>query len=236
MRFLIVDASREHRQMLAAMLHARWPSAHTDEWDPREQGEPRTALARGRYDAILLEWQPEPAGGFERLAELRREAGVVPIVLITAQGGNEPAQQASKLAAMRVLRRSELTLARLLHALEPLLRAREGDVSGMPAAASPPVRARSVGSASPANTPVIPGYRILGIIGQGGMARVYLAEREADGLRLVLKVLDPALRADVTYVKRLEREYRLIASIRNEHVARVYDQDFTGEHPYIAME
>lgn len=236
MRFLIIDASREHRQMLAALLHARWPTARTDEWDPREQGNPRSALAREHYDAILLEWQREPGGSLESPADLSRETGNLPIVLIAGPGDYDRAQETSDLPALRVLRRSELTFARLLRELEPMLRARRSEASGTPPGASPRAHGPLAAAPQPRGEPLIPGYLILGIIGQGGMAQVYLAERESDGLRLVLKVLDPALRADATYVKRLEREYRLIASIRNEHVARVYDQDFTGEHPYIAME
>lgn len=82
----------------------------------------------------------------------------------------------------------------------------------------------------------VPGYHILHIIGQGGQAQVFLAEREHDGLQLVLKVLGPALRGDQVFLQRFVREYKLIASIEAEHVARIYDQGFSGEHPYIAME
>jgi serine/threonine-protein kinase PpkA len=82
----------------------------------------------------------------------------------------------------------------------------------------------------------ITGYRVLSRIGRGGQAQVFLAERMSDGRPLVLKVLDRALRDDEAFFKRFVREYRLIASIQNEFVARIYDQGFTGEDPYIAME
>jgi serine/threonine-protein kinase PpkA len=84
--------------------------------------------------------------------------------------------------------------------------------------------------------PEVPGYTLVHIIGQGGQAQVYLAERNRDRLRVALKVLDPALRRDEVYLARLRREYQLIAAIENEHVVRIFDQDFAGEHPYIAME
>src|SRR4051794_26449013 len=82
----------------------------------------------------------------------------------------------------------------------------------------------------------IAGYRILHVIGQGGQAQVYLAERQLDGLRLALKVLDRTLRQDSMFFERFVREYRLIASIQNEYVARIYDQGFAGDYPYLAME
>src|SRR3954463_15132197 len=80
------------------------------------------------------------------------------------------------------------------------------------------------------------GYSILHIIGQGGQAQVYLAERELDGLRVAIKVLDRTMRQDRVFLERFVREYKLIASLENEHVARIYDQGFAGDYPYIAME
>ena len=74
------------------------------------------------------------------------------------------------------------------------------------------------------------------IIGRGGQAEVYLAERVRDGLRVALKILDRALRHNHVFLERFMREYKLIAGIENEHVCRIYDQGFSGEHPYIAME
>ena len=82
----------------------------------------------------------------------------------------------------------------------------------------------------------IPGYRTLGKIGEGGMAQVYLADRARDGLQLVLKVLDAELRRDDRFLRRFVREYKLLASLEAEHVARIYEQGLAGEHPFIAME
>jgi serine/threonine-protein kinase PpkA len=84
--------------------------------------------------------------------------------------------------------------------------------------------------------PSIPGYRVLHPIGQGGQAMVYLAERAADGVTVALKVLDRRSRQDHVYLERLKREYRVLASIDNPYVAKIYDQDFGGELAYIAME
>src|SRR4030088_1263643 len=83
---------------------------------------------------------------------------------------------------------------------------------------------------------LVPGYRIVHMIGQGGQAQVYLAEREADGLRLALKGPDRKLRHDRVFFERFLREYQLVATLENEYVARIYDQGVTGEHAYIAME
>jgi serine/threonine-protein kinase PpkA len=87
----------------------------------------------------------------------------------------------------------------------------------------------------------VPGYEVLHIIGQGGQAQVYLAERQHDGLHVALKILDRTLRQDPHFLARLVREYKLIAALQDEprltdHIARVYDQGFAGDYPYLALE
>ena len=82
----------------------------------------------------------------------------------------------------------------------------------------------------------VPGYTVLHKVGEGGQATVYLAERDHDGLRVALKVLERRLRNDPVFLERFVREYKLVASIENEYVARIYDQGFSGDNPYIAME
>lgn len=91
-------------------------------------------------------------------------------------------------------------------------------------------------SARAATDQRFPGYTVLHLVGQGGQAQVYLAERDHDGLRVALKVLDRTLRQDATFLERFVREYKLVASLEIEHVARIYDQGFAGDYPYIAME
>ena len=84
--------------------------------------------------------------------------------------------------------------------------------------------------------PRIAGYRVLHPIGRGGQATVYLAERASDALSVALKVLDRDVRQDRVYLERLRREYRVLAAIDNPYVARIYDHNFSGTLPYIAME
>jgi serine/threonine protein kinase len=83
---------------------------------------------------------------------------------------------------------------------------------------------------------LVPGYRIVHMIGQGGQAQVYLAERESDGLRVALKVLDSKLRHDRVFFERFLREYKLLTALENEFVVRIYEQGVTGDRAYIAME
>jgi len=240
MRFLIVDQSSEFRGTLAGMLRARWPLAFTDEWDPSAHGNPRAALARERYAAVLMGVEPGAEDGLDWVAEVVRDPSAPPMVMFTRDGGENLAVKAMKAGAADLLRKAGLSAENLVRSVEGALReqeARRAEVSGVPAfQRTTQLDARKAGTPVDRDERAIPGYRSLRKIGEGGMAQVYLAEREQDGLQLVLKVLDPQLRSDRTFFKRFVQEYKLVAGLHNEYVAHIYDQGFAGEHPYIAME
>lgn len=239
MRFIIVDDSTETRRRLADMVRARWPGAQADEWDPHRQGMPGEDLAG--CSAVLLDTHPAGQDGFGWLAQMRRQPDSPPVVLMTERGGEMLAVKAIKAGASDFLAKNALTPELLGRSLEDALREREArraERTGTDPDFLRTVRIEALQSGSPVKpgSVQVPGYRSLRKIGEGGMGQVFLAEREHDGMQLVLKVLGPALRGDQVFLQRFVREYKLIASIEADHVARIYDQGFSGEHPYIAME
>jgi len=241
MRFLIVDQSRDLRSAVAGMLRARWPAAVIEEWDPRERGNPEAALRQGTYAAVLMYVEPTGSDGLVWMAGMLRDPAAPPVILLTESGGESLAVEGLKAGAADFLRKADLSGERLVRSIEDAVR--EQEARRAEAADAPPpfqrttqLDARRIGAPLEGGERRIPGYRSLRKIGEGGMAQVYLAEREKDGLQLVLKVLDANLRADETFFRRFEREYRLVAGLQNEYVAHIYDQGLAGEHPYIAME
>jgi serine/threonine protein kinase len=80
------------------------------------------------------------------------------------------------------------------------------------------------------------GYRLTRKVGSGGMTNVYLAERDEDSLPVVLKVLDASGQSATEHLSRFIQEYTLLSRIRHPNVVRIYDQGFTDDHAYIAME
>jgi len=80
-------------------------------------------------------------------------------------------------------------------------------------------------------------YRIEGLLGEGGMGRVYAARQTGLERPVAMKVLRPELARDAVALTRFHREARLIASLVSEHVVRVHDLGAldTGE-PYLVME
>ena len=87
--------------------------------------------------------------------------------------------------------------------------------------------------------PKVKGYRLVRKLGEGGMSKVFLAERDSDGVQVALKVLD--LRGGSEFngddlLSRFIQEYGIISLIEHPNVVRIYDQAFSDELAYIAME
>jgi serine/threonine-protein kinase PpkA len=83
---------------------------------------------------------------------------------------------------------------------------------------------------------VIEGYRVLSRIGQGGSSVVYLAERESDKQRIVLKILKTVPGQDENLLQRFIQEFDIISSIDHPNVGKIYGRGFSEHHAYIAME
>ena len=84
--------------------------------------------------------------------------------------------------------------------------------------------------------PEIPGYTIEHLLGEGGMARVYLAIQRGFERPVALKIIAPELAANEEFGKRFLREARIVGMLSHPHIVPVYD---VGEHKgllYLAME
>ncbi|MCB9604621.1 MAG: serine/threonine protein kinase [Sandaracinus sp.] len=68
-------------------------------------------------------------------------------------------------------------------------------------------------------------YRVMGLLGTGGMGSVYEVERVGDEKRFALKLTHDL---DATALARLAREAHIAASIRNPHVVGVIDVDVSS--------
>jgi eukaryotic-like serine/threonine-protein kinase len=79
-------------------------------------------------------------------------------------------------------------------------------------------------------------YRVLELLGTGGMGRVYRAVDEALQREVALKTLLPALAADAEFVARFSREARAVASLNHPNITQVYATGQEGSIPYFAME
>ncbi|MGO9514695.1 MAG: protein kinase domain-containing protein [Steroidobacteraceae bacterium] len=81
-------------------------------------------------------------------------------------------------------------------------------------------------------------YRVLSLLGHGGMGSVWLADR-ADGLftrQVALKLINPALKSRVMS-ERFAREREILASLNHPNIARLLDAGFAEDgQSYLALD
>ena len=80
-------------------------------------------------------------------------------------------------------------------------------------------------------------YRVLGILGEGGMGTVYDAEHIGLGRHVAIKVLSPSQAKKRVAVKRFQQEARAAGAIGHPNICEVYDLGLIDDgSPYLVME
>jgi serine/threonine-protein kinase len=80
-------------------------------------------------------------------------------------------------------------------------------------------------------------YRLVRLLGAGGMGEVYEAQHELIGRRFALKFLHPQLASNTEVVARFQREAQAAGSLENENIAAVVDAGTADDGaPYLVME
>src|SRR5215469_12907692 len=85
----------------------------------------------------------------------------------------------------------------------------------------------------------IGGYRVLGLLGQGGMGIVYRAEQQNPQRIVALKVIRLGI-ATSEHLRRFEQEAKLLGRLQHPGIAQIYEAGTEnsggGDQPYFAME
>jgi eukaryotic-like serine/threonine-protein kinase len=80
-------------------------------------------------------------------------------------------------------------------------------------------------------------YRVIGLLGEGGMGAVYIAEHTLIGRKVALKRLHPELASDEKAVKRFQREAQAAAATGHHHIVEILDLGYAEDGaPYLVME
>jgi len=229
MRILIIDDDENLRSLLAHYIRQEWPKAEVEEFDPLVRDMPDEQFPFGDYELIILDYMLGRGDGLEWLHEFRKRSDCPPVLFLTGAGNEIIAVRAMKAGASDYQRKQELTRERLITSIRDLtLDAAERTLS-------PELAARMEGHMLGERVR-IPGFRILRLIGEGGMSRVYLASREGDDEPLVVKILRSEATADKNALARFMEEYALIERIKSRHVARIHGHGVSEGHAYLVME
>src|SRR5438093_1623847 len=79
-------------------------------------------------------------------------------------------------------------------------------------------------------------YRVLSLLGLGGMGEVYLAQDDSLGRKVALKLLPEVFTSDEERLRRFEREARLVSALNHPNILTIYEVGLMGEAHFIASE
>jgi eukaryotic-like serine/threonine-protein kinase len=228
-RVLIIDDDEDLRAILARHIRHQWPAAEIEPYDPVKRDFPGESFDLDSYDVLILDYMLGRGDGLDWLQRLKRRAGCPPVLFLTGAGNEIIAVRAMKAGADDYQRKQELTRERLLASLRELVHKGKG----VPPSAELAARMEDQNLGASVD---IPGIRVLRLIGQGGMSRVYLASREGDDEPLVVKILRSDITSDRNTLARFLEEYSTVERIQSRHVARIYAHGTSQDHAYLVME
>jgi serine/threonine-protein kinase RIO1 len=240
MRVLLIDQFKERMALVRRAIASRMPDVEVTEYDAEQRGRPSDGFDWSLYDVVFLaDDLGNHQSGLLWLKDFRTRPGFPAAVMIADTGAGTDATWASWSGADAVIGGSDLGSGRLVAALKAALAGHGGHADADRATErdnDEPTIIRSAKAIDPlAQLRPKYSYRGMRLIGQGGMSRVYLAERVEDGRTVVLKVLETS-GAELEEVQRFVYEAQLISSIDSPYVVEIFEQAFTRKYGFIAME
>jgi CheY-like chemotaxis protein len=237
-RILVIDDDSVMREYLQACLESGFPGVEVAKYDPLERGRPGADFRWGDHDVLLLDYDlGNGENGVQWLEAFGQRSGFPRTLLLTVEDSARVIGSAVRAGAGGCLNKARLKPRLLVESVRDLLE----DTSVFPAMPGPGTSEEDStpkyrGSSSLDTGPGGCSYRFIRLIGQGGMSRVYLAERSEDRMTAVLKILDRNVAQDPENVQRFAFEGELISMIDSPYVVKVFDHGFTNSYGYIAME
>jgi WD40 repeat protein len=88
----------------------------------------------------------------------------------------------------------------------------------------------------PADLANHPRYRVIRLLGRGGMGAVYLAEHRRMGRLVALKVINPDFLNHAGALSRFQQEVKAAAKLDHPHIVAAFDADQAGKLHFLVME
>src|SRR5688572_1578510 len=92
------------------------------------------------------------------------------------------------------------------------------------------------GPTAPLVGQLIEHYKIVALLGKGGMGEVYLAQDTTLGRYIALKILPSDIASDEDRMRRFTREAKSAAALNHPHIGHIYEIGETDGTHFIAME
>lgn len=224
---MIIDEQAAFRSLLMHHVTTCWPDAIISAYDPTTAGHLPDEFSGAGNDLVLLgDYHGEDRDGIDALRRFAKRRNFPPVVYFSSK---DDETVVSKYSPDAYFRRDAIDHNRLVSTLNDVLRSRRPAASGS-AAEIEDLRGGAV--------PRIKGYRVLKKLSATEHSGVYLAESEASGAEIVLKILrQVAERSDsIAAIDRFLQEYETIAEIRHPNIVRIHDLGISDEHAHIVME
>jgi tRNA A-37 threonylcarbamoyl transferase component Bud32/CheY-like chemotaxis protein len=222
---LVIDDDPDFRALVKLRLEQGLAAVNVVEYDPEREGRPGADFDWSHFDCVLLDYDlGKGETGLDWLEECRQPPDFPAVILLTAVVDAYVAVRAIKLGAEHYLIKADANSKQLVSLVQTSVEQRK--------AAQNQHRASVVKT----NTPEIPGYTMIDIIGRGATSRVYSAKRHADGFQVVLKVLAMESHEESVAMQRFRREFELVCALDSPYIVRLYDLGVFKRNTYIVME
>lgn len=99
-----------------------------------------------------------------------------------------------------------------------------------------PTAERKAGRSGPTLPYDLGDYRLLEVLGRGGMGVVYLAEQKGLGRRVAVKMIRSGVLASEAEVRRFAMEAKAAAALEHRNIVSVYQSGYLDGHYYFSME
>lgn len=237
---LIIDDSSDFRNLIRVLLKNTLLDIELAEYDPSQHGRPPDNFDWSKYDVLLLDYQLGlDENGLDWLKFYKDKKKFPATIMLTAEGDEYVATQALKLGAVDYSNKRDLSSRRLKSLIEEAMgysieeQKIEKEVRNKASDIIQDIRNKKVAILKK-DTDI--GYRLIRLIGKGPFSQVYLAERNSDGISLVIKLLDLSKTKDTAWTERFKQEAQLIRELNSPFIVKIHDYGTTHRYAYIAME
>jgi serine/threonine protein kinase len=223
---MIIDGEADFRTLLMHHLTTHWPDAIVSLYDPTEAGHLPDQFSGAGNDIVLLGDVLGDRDGLDVLKRFVNRSGFPPVAYFSR---SKERARAKEIGADCFFSRDSIEHDALIVRIgEVLASRRKGSSTG----------SLFFGDAAIGVSPLIRGYRLIRKLGSSRHSAVYLAQRESDDLKVVLKVLQqvPDVSDALGAFDRFLQEYEMIAEIEHPNIVKIYDLGVGDNHAHIAME